>query len=258
MIKLRSRWLHPAAALLGLLFVASAAHAQARWVVDSKLSLAWWQVVPHLHHLWATTCPGEPSWRPGEGRSSGWAINPALPLAEAGYAISMDTIQVPKYPRHRVHEGVCAEAVRGEVVAPDTVRWRGVHGTVAVVAEALIMGESMRDVSMHRVMQTGQHPEITFALDSLVGMTKRGDTLVGNAMGVVTIRGVVKPTTASVKAFHDAGGMRVLAKWHIPAQDLLELAPGLHYIGMGAETRFWKLFFMGVDLVLRPAAASGN
>ena len=29
------------------------------------------------------------------------------------------------------------------------------------VAEALIMGESMRDVSMHRVLQTGQHPEIT-------------------------------------------------------------------------------------------------
>src|SRR5438132_6545877 len=111
----RSRSLHAAAVLLGLLVVASAASAQTRWVVDSKASLAWWQINPHLHHLWATTCPGEPSWRPGEGRSSGWAINPALPLAETGYGLTDDTIHVPKYPRHRIHQGVCAEAVRGDV-----------------------------------------------------------------------------------------------------------------------------------------------
>ncbi len=254
----RSRSLQAAAVLLGLLVVASGASAQTRWVVDSKASLAWWQINPHLHHLWATTCPGEPSWRPGEGRSSGWAINPALELAESGYGLVDDTVHVPKYPRHRIHAGVCAEAVRGDVVATDAVHWRGVHGKVAVVAEALIMGESMRDVSMHRVLQTGQHPEITFALDSFVGMTRRGDTLSGRAVGTLTIRGVAKPTTAAVRAFPDAGGMRVLAKWRIPATDLLELAPGLEYIGLGVNTRLWKDFFMGTDLVLRPAAAAGD
>ena len=254
----RSRSLQAAAVLLGLLVVASGASAQTRWVVDSKASLAWWQINPHLHHLWATTCPGEPSWRPGEGRSSGWAINPALELAESGYGLVDDTVHVPKYPRHRIHAGVCAEAVRGDVVATDTVHWRGVHGKVAVVAEALIMGESMRDVSMHRVLQTGQHPEITFALDSFVGMTRRGDTLSGRAVGTLTIRGVAKPTTAAVRAFPDQGGMRVLAKWRIPATDLLELAPGLEYIGLGVNTRLWKDFFMGTDLVLRPAAAAGD
>src|SRR2546425_12029730 len=75
-----------------LVGVASAGHGQARWVVEPTTSLAWWQMVPHLHHLWATTCPGEPSWRPGEGRSSGWAINPALELAESGYGLIDDTV----------------------------------------------------------------------------------------------------------------------------------------------------------------------
>ena len=120
------------------------------------------------------------------------------------------------------------------------------------------MGESMRDVSMHRVLQAAQHPEITFALDSLVGMTKRGDTLSGSAVGTITIRGVAKPTRAALKAFPDAGGMRVLARWRIPPIDLYEFTPGLRYIDLGVQTKFWKDFFMGVDLVLRPAAASGN
>src|SRR5882672_8525183 len=56
--------------LIGCLLLTgpAAAHAQMRWVVDSRSSLAWWQVSPNLNHLWATTCPGDSSWRPGEGR----------------------------------------------------------------------------------------------------------------------------------------------------------------------------------------------
>src|SRR5437879_2832266 len=70
----------PAAALVGLLTVAAAAQAQTRWTVDSRSSLAWWQMSPNLNHLWATTCPEEPSWRPGENRSGGWHIDPKLKL----------------------------------------------------------------------------------------------------------------------------------------------------------------------------------
>src|SRR6266853_2667034 len=85
---------------LGLLTVVAAAHAQVRWTIDPKTSIAWWQMSPNLNHLWATTCPGDPSWRPGEGRSSGWNINPKLKLPRTGYANVDDTVHVPLFPRH--------------------------------------------------------------------------------------------------------------------------------------------------------------
>ena len=95
------------ATVLGLLGIATAAFAQtsaepSRWTVDSKTSLAWWQMSPNLNHLWATTCPGDPSWRPGEDRSPGWNFDPNLRLPKTGYSNVDDTINVPLFPRHRV------------------------------------------------------------------------------------------------------------------------------------------------------------
>ena len=237
-----------AAALVGLL--PAAAHAQTRWTVDPKTSLAWWQMSPNLNHLWATTCPGEPSWRPGEGRSSGWYINPKLKMPHTGYANVDDTIHVPVFPRKTV-DTECVEAVRGEVVVADTSHWRGVLGTIVVRGDALVTGEAMRDVMMHQVMQTMAYPEIQFAMDSLVGVTRQADTLFGRAVGILALSGQKVPTTAVVKAFPDAGGMRVLAKWHVPATDLHHLTPKLNYLGLGINTKLWHTFFMGADLVFR-------
>jgi polyisoprenoid-binding protein YceI len=240
--------------VLGFLMLAgpAAAHGQARWKVDAKSSLAWWQMSPNLNHLWGTTCPGDSSWRPGEGRSSGWYINPKLKLPKYGYANIDDTVNVPLFPRTRVYPS-CIEAVRGEVVAPDTVHWRGTLGTVMVKGENFVTGESMRDLLMHQVMQTAQFPDIVFSLDSLSDLTLQGDTLHGKAIGVLTFRDQKKPTVAVVKAFRDAGGMRVLAKWRVPAHDLLEMTPKLHYLGLGVNTNIWHDFFMGADIVFRPA-----
>jgi polyisoprenoid-binding protein YceI len=240
--------------VLGFLMLAgpAAAHGQARWKVDAKSSLAWWQMSPNLNHLWGTTCPGDSSWRPGEGRSSGWYINPKLKLPKYGYANVDDTVNVPLFPRTRVYPS-CIEAIRGEVVAPDTVHWRGTLGTVMVKGENFVTGESMRDLLMHQVMQTAQFPDIVFSLDSLSELTVRGDTLHGKAIGVLTFRDQKKPTVAVVKAFRDAGGMRVLAKWRVPAHDLLEMTPKLHYLGLGVNTNIWHDFFMGADIVFRPA-----
>jgi hypothetical protein len=239
--------------LLVCLMVAGSAtaHGQARWVVDPKTSFAWWQMSPNLNHLWATTCPGDSSWRPGEGRSSGWYINPKLKLPKYGYANVDDTVNVPLYPRHKVYAS-CIEAVRGEVVAPDTLHWRGTLGTVMVKGETFVTGESMRDLLMHQVMQTAQFPDIVFSLDSLSELTRRGDTLHGKAIGVLTFRDGKKPTVAVVRAFRDAGGMRVLARWRVPAHDLLEMTPKLHYLGLGVNTNIWHDFFMGADIVFRP------
>jgi len=239
-----------AAALVGLLSVVAPGHAQSRWTVDPKTSLAWWQVSPHLNHLWATTCPAEPSWRPGEGRSSGWSINPLLKMPATGYANVEDTVHVPLFPRRWVN-AVCVEAIRGEVVIEDTVHWRGVRGAVAVRGDALITGEAIRDVMMHQLLETGQFPEIRFALDSLVGLTKRADTVLGKAVGSLTLRGTPMPITAAVTLFPDAGGMRVLAKWRAPAWILADLTPKIHFYGLGVDAMLWRDLFMGADLVFR-------
>ena len=247
--------------LLGCLMLAgpAATHAQARWTVDSKASLAWWQMSPNLGHLWATTCPGDSSWRPGEGRSSGWTINPKLKMPSGGDAGVDDTVHVPLYPRERVYPN-CVEAVKGEVVAPDTLHWRRALATIQVTSEAFISGSNMRDLLMHQVMQTNQFPNIVFALDSLTDLHRRGDTLAGNALGMLTFRDQKFPVVAAVKAFPTAGGMRVIGKWRYPARDLKEMAPKLHYVGLGVNTNIWHDFFMGFDIVFRPAPleASGS
>jgi polyisoprenoid-binding protein YceI len=246
-----------AVAVAGLLSVMAVAHAQTRWVVDPKTSLAWWQVSPHLNHLWATTCPAEPSWRPGEGRSSGWNINPLLKLPSTGYANVEDTVHVPLFPRHWVNP-VCAEAVRGDVVVGDTLHWRGVHGAISVRSDALITGESIRDRLMHELLQTAQFPEIVFTVDSLVGVSKLADTLLGHAVGTLTVLGVPSPTTATVRVFPDAGGMRVLVKWRAPAWILADLTPKIHYYALGLDAMIWKDLFMGADLVLRSEPTHGS
>ena len=238
--------------------VTTTARAQTRLTVDPKTSLVWWQVSPHLNHLWATTCPADPSWRPGENRSPGWRFSPRLKLPNTGYANVDDTINVPLYPRDRVH-AICTEAARGEVLLPDTVTWRGAHAEVFVQSEAIISGEAMRDVLMHQMLQSKQYPEMKFTLDSLVGTTTPEDVFNGLAYGTLTVTTRDKPIVATVRAFRDAGGLRVLAKWRFPAVVLItDLTPKLKHLGLGASTNLWHDFFMGVDFILRPETKAAN
>ena len=246
------------AALFVYPFFLLAAHAQSQVVftVDHKASLAWWQVSPHLNHLWATTCPEDPSWYPGEGRSSGWSdIRPPSP--KTGYANVADTMNVPLYPRYAVDTD-CTEAVAGQILLPDTVTWRGARGEVTVRANAMVTGEGIRNGLMRQVLETTTHPDIQFTLDSLVDVTRQRDTLFGKAVGTLTVRGQRRPTLAAFKAFPEAGGLRVLAKWRIPAPDLYDFVPKINYLGLGVRTRFWQVFFMGADLVLRREAPAAK
>jgi polyisoprenoid-binding protein YceI len=228
------------------------ARAQTRWTIDAKSSLAWWQVNPHLNHLWATTCPEEPSWRPGEGRSAGWVIGQALRPPKHGYAGVNDTTIVPLYPRYEALP-VCTEAVQGQVLVADTVRWRGVRGEVRVRGDELVTGEERRDTySRQAVLETTRYPEIRFTIDSLVGVTRHADTVRGTAVGVLTLRDVSKPMTAGVQAWPEAGGVRVVAKLRIPATELTEeWGLSKFALGLGVTTRIWYDLFMGVDVVLR-------
>ena len=240
-----------AAALMGLL-TAVAAHAQTRWVVDPKASLVWWQMSPNLNHLWATTCPEEPSWRPGENRSGGWHIDPKLKLPRSGYGNVEDTVHVPLFPRYHVST-VCGEAVEGRALLPDTVTWRGARGQVTVRGDALITGLAIRDnFARSNVLETTRYPDARFTFDSVVDVTRRADTIRGTAVGRVLLHGVEKPTRAAFRAWPELGGTRVLAKLRVSAKDMTEVFQ-LSYaaLGLGVATNIWRTLFMGVDMVLR-------
>lgn len=244
-----------------LLCVLTAVHAQAqgRWTADTKASLAWWQVNPHMNHLWATTCPEEPSWRPGEGRSGGWSISQVFQPPKHGYAAVSDTTIIPLYPRRKVRS-VCAEAVTAEVTVADTVSWRGVRGRVVVKGDALVGGEDRRDAYARKaILETMRYPEIQFALDSLVGVTRKGDTLSGTAHGIFTVHGVSQPSDAFIRFWPEAGGVRVLGKFHVDASDLTQIYGISKFaLGLGVATKVWQELYMGVDLWLRPGGSSGT
>jgi len=242
-----------------LVTVGGSAQAQARWIVDSKSSLAWWQISPHMNHLWATTCPAEPSWRPGEGRSTGWSIARWLRTPMAGDLSVADTVHVPLYPRYQARD-VCTEAVHGEVVAPDTVTWRGVRGTVAVKAELLITGHDQRDrFTRQAVLEVQQYPEIRFAIDSLVDVTRHADTLKARAVGVFSLHGENRPMIAAVRIWHEGGGLRVLGKFRIPALAIVrEYGVSAVALGLGVGVKIWQDLFMGVDLLMRPHTPAGS
>jgi hypothetical protein len=237
------------------------AHAQQpdRWIVDAKSSLAWWQVDPHLQHLWSTTCPAEPSWRPGEGRSAGWSVY-GRPTPEADkWDAHSDTINVPLYPRITARP-LCKEAVHGYVVAADPVKGRGVRGEITIKADSLVMGEDRRArYAREMVFETVRYPEIRFRLDSLVNVSRQADTLSGTAVGVLSLHGLDTTISAAVIVYPDseAGGIRVRAKFRADARPFTSYFwPGCTYRGcvfsLGVRTGIWKHYFFGADLVLRP------
>ena len=240
-----------AVAMLCLLATYADAPAQIRWNVVPRASLAWWQVSPHLNHLWATTCPEEPTWRPGEGRSSGWRMKGYRP-PRLGYAGVADTVNVPLYPRNEARS-ICSRAVEGEVFTPDTVRWTGVTGEIVVRADALLTGSEDRDTfTRQAVLETSRYPEIRFTIDSVIAVSRQADTLRGTAVGLFSLRDVTTQMTADVQTWPEAGGLRVLAKFRIPATSLTtEYGLSRFALGLGIGARIWQDLFMGVDLVVR-------
>jgi hypothetical protein len=242
-----------AVSLLGLVAVLASAKAQTRLVIDPKASLAWWQVDPNMNHLWGTTCPQEPSWRPGEGRSGGWQTEEAMhakTLAH-GYSDVSDTVHTPLYPRRRVRF-VCTEAIHGEFLVPDTAKWRGARGQLVINANDLASGENMRDAyAKSAVLSTSVYPEIKFALDSVVGISHKGDTLIATAMGNITLRGVTRPMTSLVKAYPEAGGTRIVGKFRIPVHALVDdYGVWKRTLGLGVMMDIWKWLYMGVDVLV--------
>lgn len=235
--------------MLFLLGMAGAASAQTRYAVEHNTSLAWWQVDPHYEHLWATTCPADTSWQAGEGRDAGLYTNyKTRPVTTA--AGNPDP-RIPLFPRHEV-KPLCRNAVRGEVTVEDTQRWRGVRGTITVVADSLFTGLGFRDTYGRRaVLETSKYPSITFTIDSLTEV-QPGDTIRAIAVGTFELHGVQHATRAPVKAWQDPAGFRIRAQFSVPALSLTqEFKMSKVALGMGVGMRRWNTVHMGVDLILR-------
>jgi hypothetical protein len=224
---------------------------QSRWTIDTKSSLAWWQMNPHMNHLWATTCPGEPSWRPGEERTAGWFMNKWMKAQS-----QLDSTNVPMYPRPLARD-VCHEAVSGEITAPDTVTWKGVRGQVSVKAALLHTGQELRDTYARKsVLEAESHPEIRFVIDSLVNISRSADTLTGSAIGVLSLHGASKPMVAAVQFWPEGGALRVRGKFRIPAMAMVEdYGFSAFALGLGVGMKVWKELYMGVDLLVRSQPA---
>ncbi len=250
--RVRFLMLSMAIACLGAVRGVPAQAGEPRWVIDPKASLAWWQILPHLEHLFATTCPQDPSWIPGWGRSggSGWHLDVTVLKVPPVW----DTVHIPIFRRRAVRP-ICTPAVQGELVAPDTISWRGVRGRVVVQAKELITGQRMRDAfARDFVLEIKEYPEIRFTFDSIVDVTRgRGDTLRARAVGTLLVHGVGKPINAAFTAWREAGGIRVLTRFHLPAPALTdEFHMSKYALGLGVRMGVWKEIWMGADLVLHP------
>lgn len=228
-----------------------------QWRVDPSVSLAWWQVDPHYSHLWATTCPDDPSWQPGEGRSSGKRLNFLARKRTVDADRSDD--RVPLYPRERVHV-ICREAVSGELAAADRIDWSDLEGTVQVLADSLTTGLDLRDgYAARAVFETGAYPRVEFAIDSIVSL-EHGDALRAEAMGTLRLHGESREVSASVEVREfEEDGLRVLARFELPAKQLTSVyGMSRTALGMGIIMGRWKTVHAGVDLVLRPVAATAD
>ena len=240
------------AATLALFGATTGLSAQLRWTVEPKTSLAWWQVDPHFNHLWATTCPADHSWQPGEGRDPGQYVDyktrPDL-RDNGGHEA-----RIPLFPRGQVN-AVCRTAVSGTVLIEDTLHWNGVRGEITLNPDSLFSGLAFRDdFARSMVLNTPQYPRIRFVIDSLVNVQKGpGDTLHATAVGSFNLHGVTTPMQAPVLAWRDPAGFRVQASFDFDAQDLTnKYGMSKVALGLGVVLHRWKRLHMGVDVILQP------
>lgn len=225
--------------------------AQGRWVIQPTSSIAWWQVDPHLNHLWATTCPSDPSWRPGNERSGGQQVDYSLPLPKAGFSNAVDTIPMPAYPRLGQAEPTCPAAVSGEVTVADQAHWEGVRGVIHVLTDSLHTGNTVRDaVARRAVLESHRYPQVEFVLDSVTSI-QLGDTLRGTYHGILTFHGVPLPFSGPVKGWMQGDKLRIQAQIKMLAKDLTKrFGVSKYALGLGVSAGIWRWLYCGVDLLL--------
>ncbi|HEY0672636.1 MAG TPA: YceI family protein [Longimicrobiales bacterium] len=231
----------------------AAAQSSVRYDIDQKSSLAWWQIDPNYGHLWASTCPDDPNWQAGEGRSPGARVDFKNRKKHVASASKSRERMVPMYPRLDVYE-VCRPAVRGGVLAPDTVRWTGLRGEVVVLPDSLDTGLEMRSLYARKaIFETHKHRQIRFVLDSL-STVQPGDTIRGFVHGTLELHGVHKRIKSPIKVWRVPQGLRVQTIYDFPAEELTDIYKmSKMALEMGTSLGRWNTVYFGVDMILRRA-----
>jgi len=221
------------------------------WSIKPRESLAWWQVEPNYGHLWATTCPGDPSWSAGESRSSGYNYR------EEHIAVSAQlNSRIPLFPRSKVTP-VCGDAVHGEITIADTIRWHGVSGIISIDAHDLTTGADFRDAYAQKaVLKSSAFPTIDFAIDSLSDLRVEGDTIRATALGTLSLVGKQHLKSARLVAWRVPGGLRIRGQIQVPAKDMTgSLGLSKFALNMGVVLGRWDTLYMGIDIILKAPSA---
>lgn len=238
-------------AILALLApIHSAAAQQTSYVLDRDRSLVWWQLDPNFGHLWATTCPNDPSWQPGEGHSAGYYINykkrPKIKLTNVAAGI------YPLFPRDTVRAN-CRTAVSGSFTTTDAKRFVLMKGNVVIQMDSITNGSDNRDSFAKKyVYSSGKYPTVQFTVDSLTNVAMSGDTINAVAVGTFLFRGVEKPTRVQVQGVKDPSGLRVRGLFAMPARELEDrYSVSKTVLSMGVGAKLWDTLFLGFDLILK-------
>ncbi len=239
-------------AMLAVVLPVQAASAQqTSFKLDEKRSLIWWQLDPHFGHLWATTCPSDPSWQPGEGHSGRFGVNfkkrPKVKLTNT----SAGTF--PLFPRDTVRAN-CRAAVRGAFSTSDVKRYAGMRGTVVAEMDSVTNGSDARDLFAKKyIYSSARFPTVKFTVDSITSVRMVGDTIHAIAVGTFELRGVAKYTRVQVQGINEPAGLRVRGFWAMPVQELQNnYSISRAVLSMGVGAKLWDTLYMGFDLILVP------
>ncbi len=235
------------AGIAGALSAQTASRSASKWTVDARTSLAWWQVEPNYGHLWATTCPGDPSWSAGESRSSGYNY-----IDERIAVTAQLNSRIPLFPRGDVAP-VCGDAVHGTVTIADSGAWKGIKGELTIEAAKLTTGADFRDSYQNKaVLKTNAHPLITYTIDSLTDVRVEGDTIRATALGTLLLVGKSHAKSARLVAWRVDGGLRVRGQIQVPAKDMTgSLGLSKFALNMGVVLGRWDTLYMGIDIILK-------
>ncbi len=235
----------------------AAAQSPASFALDKQRSMVWWQIDPHFGHLWASSCPKDPSWQPGEGHSAGYYLNyAARPKISTNKA---SETRVPLFPRRTVRPN-CNNAVSGTFSTTDPTKWTNFRGKISVLPDSIETGARHRDQFAQKyVYSTAKYPAMEFSIDSLTAIAMTGDTINAVAVGTFHFRGVNRPTRVQVTGVQEPAGLLVRGIFAMPASELRdEFGVSQWAMGAGIGLKLWDTLFMGFDLILAPADAGAS
>lgn len=94
-----------------------------------------------------------------------------------------------------------------------------VRGWVELPARSLRTGIGLRDRDMWKSLEAERHPQIRLDVTGVEAQGARGDTVLAQVRGTLTVRGVTRPVSAPVAAIPTAHGFRVQGRFPIDLRE---------------------------------------